>query len=322
MAHSLLFGRIARHWRGFAPVDHTLWALEAGVLHTLYAATGNLAVERASALGARVGAALGPRLRKHRHARANYACAFPERTPAELEALVRAMWTQAGRVLAEFPHVPELAVGRLRERVEIVDGGGLELVCDHPGGVLMVGAHLGNWYMALALARRLGERHLAIFREQTNPYIERLFARWRRRLPVRFAAVGGAGTLLARELRAGRRVGVLLDQRYDGGEPIPFFGRPALTATPPLRLALRLGAPIVPVETRRLEGVHFQVIVHPPLMLEERLPAAAGARVLATRLNRIFEGWIRAAPGQWFCLKRRFPKERKGDGGGPGGQSD
>jgi len=314
VAHSLLFGRLVRRWRGLAAVDRTVWSIEAGLLRAVHGLAAGLPLDAASALGARLGRAVGPRLHKQRHARANYARAFPEADGERLAALVEAMWANAGRVLAEFPHVPALATGRLADRVEIVDAGGLSVARDHPGGVLMVGAHLGNWYVSLALARLLGERHVAVFREQTNPYVERLFAAWRRRLPVRFAAVGGAGTVLARELRAGRRVGILLDQRYDGGEPVSFFGTPAPTATPPLRLALRLGAPVVPVETRRLKGARFRVVVHPPLAVTEVGPPAVRARALARLLNRTFEDWIRAAPGQWFCLKRRFPETAKGDG--------
>ncbi len=314
MAHSLLFGRLVRRWRGLAAVDRTVWSVEAGLLRAVYGLTAGLPLDAASALGARLGRAVGPRLHKQRHARANYARAFPEADGARLAALVEAMWANAGRVLAEFPHVPALATGRLADRVEIVDAGGLAVARDHPGGVLMVGAHLGNWYVSLALARLLGDRHVAVFREQTNPYVERLFTLWRRRLPVRFAAVGGAGPVLARELRAGRRVGILLDQRYDGGEPVPFFGVPAPTATPPLRLALRLGAPVVPIETRRLEGARFRVTVHPPLAVAEEGPPAVRARALARLLNRTFESWIRAAPGQWFCLKRRFPEKAGGNG--------
>jgi len=317
VAHSLLFGRLARRWRGFAPVDRAVWALEGGLARALYGLAARLPVDAASALGARLGRGLGPHLAKQRHVLANYARAFPEADEAACRRLARRMWGEAGRVLMEFPHVPELALGRLADRVEIVDAGGLGVIRHHRGGVLMVGAHLGNWYTSLALARVLGEDHVAVFRAQTNPHLERLLADWRRRLPVRFAAVGGAGMVLARELRAGRRVGLLLDQRYDAGEPIPFFGVPTPTATPPLRLALRLGAPVVPIRTERLEGVHFRVSVHAPLTTEVEGPPAVRARALAAALNRCFEGWIRAAPGQWFCLKRRFPKSLQrsaGDG--------
>ena len=45
---------------------------------------------------------------------------------------------------------------------------------------------------------------------------------------------------MLRELQQGRSVGLLMDQRYDRGEKIPFFGVPATTTLVPARLALRL----------------------------------------------------------------------------------
>ena len=51
---------------------------------------------------------LGPRLKEHRIGRANLAAAFPEKSAAEIEAILRGVWDNLGRVAAEFAHIDRL----------------------------------------------------------------------------------------------------------------------------------------------------------------------------------------------------------------------
>ena len=63
---------------------------------------------------------------------------------------------------------------------------------------------------------------------------------WRAALGCRFLEVAEASRGMLRELQQGRSVGLLMDQRYDRGVAVPFFGLPAPTTVVPARLALRL----------------------------------------------------------------------------------
>ena len=51
---------------------------------------------------------LGPWLPEHRVGRANLAAAFPEKSPAEIEQILRGVWDNLGRVGAEFAHLDRL----------------------------------------------------------------------------------------------------------------------------------------------------------------------------------------------------------------------
>jgi KDO2-lipid IV(A) lauroyltransferase len=113
-----------------------------------------------------------------------------------------------------------------------------------------------------------------------------------------------------RELAQGGSVGLVVDNRVDEGELVPFFGRPAPTVTTPARLALHFDCPLVPVRVERLaDGARFRITLYAPLR-----PGAA-ARTKAERvldmtrqLNEHFERWIRERPGQWLVVKRRWPR--------------
>ena len=287
-----------------------VWRSEAWILDVLLRTSRCLSVDRASAFGGALTARIGPRLAKHRHVLANYRRAFPEWSAAEVERTARGMWYNLGRVLGEMAFVEQFC-GRLEERIEIVDGGGLEVVRGGRRAAVLVGAHLGNWELAQTTPPRLGFEMTALYSALNNPYLEAVIAATRSRLPCRFLEVEGAPRQMLRELRDGRSIGLLMDQRDDDGELIPFFGIPAPTPTGPARLALRMGVPLVPVRVERLEGVRFRITLHPPVEPE---PGCEGPREASVRMtaaiNRLFEEWIRACPEQWLCVKRRWPRQR------------
>src|ERR1700687_310226 len=51
---------------------------------------------------------VGPWLREHRIGRANLAAAFPEKSAAEIEAILRGVWDNLGRVAAEFAYLDRI----------------------------------------------------------------------------------------------------------------------------------------------------------------------------------------------------------------------
>jgi KDO2-lipid IV(A) lauroyltransferase len=117
---------------------------------------------------------------------------------------------------------------------------------------------------------------------------------------------------LLRELKAGRSIGMIMDQRVDSGEPIPFFGIAKYTTLVPARLALKHGFDLVPVRTERLDGARFRVTFYEPLRPDD--PDAdelEQARQVTAKINRAFEDWIRERPEDWWCSKRRWPKDAR-----------
>ncbi len=126
----------------------------------------------------------------------------------------------------------------------------------------------------------------------------------------RFIEVEVATRPLLRELQAGRSLGLLMDQRYDRGANVPFFGLPAPTTLVPARLALRSGLPLIPTRVQRLEGARFVVTVHRPVSPEPGLDEDTAARRMTEAVNGLFARWIADAPALWLCAKRRWPRQR------------
>ena len=74
----------------------------------------------ASNLGAFLARSIGPLLKKSTVARNNLKAAFPEKSDAEIEAIVREVWGNLGRAVFEFPLMDRLLNhGADHHRVEI-----------------------------------------------------------------------------------------------------------------------------------------------------------------------------------------------------------
>jgi KDO2-lipid IV(A) lauroyltransferase len=101
---------------------------------------------------------------------------------------------------------------------------------------------------------------------------------------------------------------VLVDQKMNDGIPVPFFGRPAMTAPAVAQLALRFDCAIIPARVERLKGARFRLTAFPPIEIAKTGNRQADTLAIMTRINAVVEGWIRERPDLWFWLHRRWPE--------------
>ena len=113
--------------------------------------------------------------------------------------------------------------------------GGLEAVRSSGRPGVFVSAHLANWNLLPLAATRAGLPLAAVYRRQSNPHIERLMQGWQSTPGCRFLEVRRRRGRSCASCGRGA-AGLLIDQRYDRGELIP-FGTPAYTTVAPARLA-------------------------------------------------------------------------------------
>ncbi len=279
--------------------------IEAAFVLAFYGLLGLLPATASSAAGGWLLRRIGPLLRAHRVARRNLERSYPGRPPAEIAALLDGMWENLGRNIGEFPHLRRLLSDPAS--VEVVGTATLEALRAAGKPVIFVGAHLANWEIAPAVALRCGFAVDYVYRAPNNPWVDRLLAR-RRVDPdgamIPKGAEGGRRAMAA--LKAGRSLGILVDQKMNEGIEAMFFGRPAMTTPAFAQLALRLGLPVVPIRFERLGGPRFRVTVDPPVEIEATGDRAADVATLVQAVNDHIEGWVRDRPEQWFWVHRRW----------------
>jgi KDO2-lipid IV(A) lauroyltransferase len=247
---------------------------------------------------------MAPRLHRHERALGHLALAFPERTPADREAIARAMWDNLGRTFGEAFHLRKI-VSSGRVRIETSEA--FERWANREGGKVACAGHLGNWELAILGISQRGLKPWSIYQRIKNPYVDRQIARMRS-----FLYTGGLvqknpalPRLFMRELRDGGTIGFLADQRDYSGVEVPFFGMPAPSTTFPALLARSVNAPILMVRMQRLPGVRFvqsfELIEMP--VTDNRKTDVAEATAM---IHAAFERYIRDAPEQWMWAHRRW----------------
>jgi len=242
-------------------------------------------------------------------ARQNLTLAFGrERTEGELERLCRQSFQHLGMTMVEicaflFARRPSFLS---RVRVEGLEH--LKSAMARGRGALLLSAHFGNWELLSPAHVLSGFPLSVVVRPQDSPFLERLVARFRERSGVQLIAKRRALAAARDALRAQRMVAILLDQNSIRREGIfvPFFGQPASTSKSLALLALRTGAPVVPVFIHREPGGGHRVAIEPEIP-----PPRTGDRdrdvvAYTAAFTRCVEEVVRHSPAQWFWVHRRW----------------
>lgn len=284
------------------------WRLEALAFRALFALLRALGVEGASNLGGRLLRALGPRTGTHRTVRRNLRIAFPDMDPAERERLAIDQWEQTGRTFAELAVMDRLTPEG--GRVEVVGLERLHAIRDSGRPVVLISGHLANFEVMAAVIMAAGVPCQVTYRAANNPYVDALIRKSRERYGIRLFAPKGDGT---RELMAGMKRGdsiaLLVDQKYDQGPEVEFFGQPVNASPGAARLALKFGTVMQPLSVVRLPGVRFRVVAHEPIAVPDTGDRAADIVAGVQAANRFVEDRVREVPVDWFWVHRRWPRE-------------
>jgi KDO2-lipid IV(A) lauroyltransferase len=261
-----------------------------------------LPLDCASAVGGGLARRIGPFLGVSRHARRNIRRAFPALSETEIADLIGGMWSNLGRVAAEYPHLREICVFEPGGRVETHGFEHLDRAVAAGRRMIVFSGHIANWEIGMLAGAQHGISVAQIYRALNNPLMDRMIARFRgdRGELIPKGAIAARRAIAA--LHRGTHLGLLADQKMNDGIPVPFFGRPAMTAPALAVLALRFDCDVLPLRVERLVGARFRVTVSPPLPLPRSGEPHADAAALMARVNAILEAWIRDRPEQWLWL--------------------
>ena len=291
-----------------APIRH---ALEYGLYLGLSGLLRSLPHATARSFGRGLGRlAHAVDLRHRQVARKNLRLAFPEWDPARVAEVARACFIHFGQSFCDA--ISSMRFDRVEacRRLSVEGWEHLEDAERDGRGVLIMGAHLGDWEaVTKPLALYRGDLHI-VHRPADNPHLNREMQRLREQFGSRSIDKHSAARRMLRTLQANEKVGILIDQRVlrREGIQVPFFGRPAWTTPVLAKLSLRTGAPLVPTYAFAAPEGRYRVVFHAPIR-----PSAGGETgddAQAERLTALYlehvEGEIRRCPEQWLWLHDRW----------------
>lgn len=259
---------------------------------------------------------IGPLLRENRVAREQIALSFPEKSPAEVEAILQGSWDNLGRVAAEFAHLDRIRTfdpnGAGPFDIEYDEGSLARFTALREGkkAALIFAAHLGNWELPAQIAHTFGLDTVVLYRRPNVGAAADAI------VEIREGSMGAlmptsldAPLKLAKALQAGRHVAMLVDQYDVRGVDVMFFGRQTRANPLIARLARQVDVPIHGVRIMRVPGGRFRAELTDTIVPARDAQGAIDVQGTMQVITGIVEGWVREHPEQWLWAHRRWRPE-------------
>jgi KDO2-lipid IV(A) lauroyltransferase len=233
--------------------------------------------------------------------------AFPVRTAAECRTIARRTFVHFGQLVAAVLKFSGMDPPAMRKRLEFDGEDRIRTALAAGRGVIIFSGHFGYWELQ-ALGHALVLPPMSVMaRALDNPWLHALLERIRRRTGNRVIYRQGGLRRVMRALAANECVGILIDQHVHGAAAVTvdFFGRPVQTTAALATLALRTGAPLVPVFALPLGRGRYRLIYEHPV--EVPAPGTADpVQVLTQRCTDVLEMYVRRHPHYWLWMHRRW----------------
>jgi KDO2-lipid IV(A) lauroyltransferase len=247
--------------------------------------------------------------KQRRRALENLERAMPELDAAEREAVARQAFRSFVRTFLETAWIPRLLVpGRLPPNLTFDAHPETDRILHAGTGAVLVTGHFGNWELTGQSFALRGHRVFSVARTLDNPWLDEYVTRVRTRYGQGIINKDGGVRGMARVLRDGGMIALLVDQSTGRrGIKVDFMGLPTSTTPAAATLALRFGVPLIPGRgywTGR--GNDYVVRVDAPLMLPRTGDREEDVRALTEAMNEHLANWVREFPGQWLWVHRRW----------------
>jgi KDO2-lipid IV(A) lauroyltransferase len=237
----------------------------------------------------------------------NLATAFPMKSPRENRAVARGVFAHFGRLLFGLLKFTSLSPEKMLELVEWEGQERVRQAHAQGRGVLYFTGHFGFWEIQAVSHALLYGSIAVLARALDNRRLNTLLEQVRTRTGNHVIYRRGAIRRVLRTLSHNGGVALLIDQHIQSSDAVyvEFFSRPAATTSALAALALRTGAPVIPVFALPLPGGRYRLIyehaVDPP-----RADDPDAIREFTQRCTDVLEMYVRRYPELWLWMHRRW----------------
>ena len=268
----------------------------------------------------RIGSAFGrvaglvPKLR--RTGERNLKLALPELDEHERARLLRGCFENLGRLLGIFSHFGDSSAECLKQVIQCDGMENIHRAVAEGRGVIAFTGHVGAWELSSYAPSLYDFAFGFLVRRIDNPKIEALVDKFRGARGNWTIDKRMAAREMLRMLKKGEMLGILVDLNALDREAmfVDFFGVKAATTFVVAKLALRTGAPVVPIFSPWDKNLKkFMVEIGKPLQFDRTGDEEADTLRATQLLTNVVEDWIRRYPDQWLWIHRRWKTRPPGE---------
>jgi Kdo2-lipid IVA lauroyltransferase/acyltransferase len=246
----------------------------------------------------------------------NLRLAFPGKSAAEREQILRKLYRNLGWLLAEFCQMPGYTPETTRSFIRYE---GLEhylAARDEGKGVLILTGHLGAWELSSFYHSLMGYPMSIVIRRLDNPLVDSLVNHIRCLHGNQVLHKDDFARGLLASMRRGETVGILMDTNMTPpqGSFVDFFAQSACTGTGLARIAMKTGARVLPGFLLWEEATQQYVLrFGAPLCVATGGDVEADAIANTAWFTKVIEDYVRQYPDQWLWVHRRWKTRPQGE---------
>lgn len=236
-----------------------------------------------------------------------------EKSIEEMRFIAKKNFQNLGMMAIEFFRIPGMDLETYKRKVETEGVDQALKVLEKNRGALLLLGHFGNWELMAMMSKVIQKTILVIAKPiKNNPWLERWFIENREGIGLEIIPPKNATLKVIRALSQNKVVGILFDQRgkRSKGLWVDFFGRKAPTTPGLAVMALKSGAPVLPVFMIRNGFQKHRLIVKEPLELIHTGDFQKDVEANTQLFNNTLESIIREYPDQWLWIHRRWERKK------------
>jgi Kdo2-lipid IVA lauroyltransferase/acyltransferase len=172
-------------------------------------------------------------------------------------------------------------------------------------GMILITAHFGNWELLARRAALEGYHFVVVARQSPDAGFNALTDRLREGAGYTVHPRGASPRPILQTLRSGGIVAILPDQKSEDVF-VPFFGEVTGTVAGPAVLALKTGAPILPMFCPKQPDGTYRMILKPEIDIHSTGDSEADSARIMRDINLVIEDMVREYPDQWLWLHDRW----------------
>lgn len=236
-----------------------------------------------------------------------------EKSEEEMRSIAKKNFQNLGMMAVEFFRIPGMDLETYQKKVETEGVDEALKVLEKNRGALLLLGHFGNWELMALMSKVIQKNILVIAKPiKNNPWLERWFIESREGIGLEVIPPKNATLKVIHALSQNKVVGILFDQRgrRSKGIWVDFFGRKVPTTPGLAVMALKSGAPVLPVFMIRNGFQKHRLIVKKPLDLIHTGNFNKDIEANTQLFNDTLESIIREYPDQWLWIHRRWERKK------------
>ena len=258
----------------------------------------------ASSLGCFIGRVFGPLFRSKNIIVENIKNYKSSLKKNEIDKIIKKMWGNYGRILAEYPYIINFRKKKLEKYIKIEGRENLEKIKKINKPVIFVSGHFNNFELMAMIIEREGVELSAVYRPLNNKFLNVIMEYLRKRYICKNQikkGIRGVKEALS-YFKDGKSLAIMIDQRVSEGIDSKFFGKDAFTTTIPAQFVKKFNCTIQPVHIERIDDFYFKILFDSQLHFDEN----QDVKYITEKLNFWLEEKIIRNPDQWIWTHNRW----------------